>query len=192
MWDKFGRIAWNPFHLQTLRETFHTVNPCDPVSTRGWFLPCGFVNKFLIWGRKNGGCTDIFRSCAYQDWVCHVGVTMIRWSIFSCRIFLRTWLIKLSGGKAKLYSLSQGWRNASVAILPGFDLHAIYQGSWWQSLDANRCRAGCLMCVTISWKTKTSSFHSELSLAFRDSQSACTFRALGRYSTGIAFCLLIR
>ena len=99
MWDKFGRIAWNPFHLQTLRETFHTVNPCDPVSTTGWFLPCGFVNKFLIWGRKNGGCTDIFRSCAYQDWVCHVGVTMIRWSIFSCRIFLKPDLSSWVGGK---------------------------------------------------------------------------------------------
>ena len=46
-------------------------------------------------------------------------------------------------------------------------------------------------CVLpISWKTETSSFHSELFLAFRDSQSACTFRALGRCSADIAICLL--
>ena len=85
MWDKFGSIAWNSFHLQTLAETFDTTNLSDSVSTRVWFFPCGFVKTFLIWGRRNGGSTDIFRSCAYQGWVCHMGITMIRWYIFSWR-----------------------------------------------------------------------------------------------------------
>ena len=130
MWDRFGSIAWNTFDLWTLPETFYTANLSDPVSTRGWFLPSGFVNKFLMWGRRNGGRTDIFRSCACQGWICHVGgVTMIRWSIFSWRIFLRTWLVKLNGGKTKLYSLSQGWRNTSVAVLPESGFHSKYWGS---------------------------------------------------------------
>ena len=81
---------------------------------------------------------------------------MIILSIFSSRVFLRTRLIKLNGGKAKPYSLSQGSRNASVAILPGSDFYAMYRGSWWYSLDANRSRVGCPMCVTISWKTEAS------------------------------------
>ena len=115
-----------------------------------------------------------------------------RWSIFSLRIFLRTRFIKLNGGKAKPCSLlPQGCRNASVAMLTRSGFHAIYRGNWWQSfLDANRSRVGCPICAAISWKTKTCSFHSEFSLAFRDSQSACTFRALERYSADITICLL--
>ena len=120
------------------------------------------------------------------------GCHYIRWFIFSWRIFLKTRLNMLNGGKEKLYSPSQGWRNASVAMRPGSGFHAMSQGSWWQSLNANRSRFGCPICVTISWKTETSSFHSELPLAFLDSQSACTFRALGRYSADIAICLLRR
>ena len=51
-----------------------------------------------------------FRSCRYQGWGCHLGVTMIRWYIHSSRIFLRTRLIKLNGRNAKPYYLSQGCR----------------------------------------------------------------------------------
>ena len=137
-------------------------------------------------------CTDVFRSCSYQCWICHAGVTLIRWYIFSLRFFLRARLIKLNGGKAKPYSLPQGWRNASVAILPKSGFHAMYQGSWLQNLDANRSRVVCPTYVAISQKTGASRFHSELVSTFRDSQSACSFRALGRYSSEIAICLLRR
>ena len=117
-------------------------------------------------------------------------VTMIRWSIFSLRILLRTRPIKLNGGKLKPYSLSQRCRNSSFAIMPGSGFHAMYRGSWWHSPDVNRSRAGCSMCVAISWKTEISSFHPELPLAFHDSHSPCTFRALERYSADSAICLL--
>ena len=36
-----------------------------------------YVNKFLNWDGRNGGCTDIVGSCAYQGWVCHANVTMV-------------------------------------------------------------------------------------------------------------------
>ena len=36
-----------------------------------------YVDKFLNWDGRNGGCTDIVRSCAYQGWVCHANVTMV-------------------------------------------------------------------------------------------------------------------
>ena len=83
---------------------------------------------------------------------------MIRWSIFSLRIFLRTRIIKLNGGEAKLYSQSQECRNASVVILSKSGFHAMYRGSWWQRLDVNRSRVGSVLCVTVSCKTEASSF----------------------------------
>ena len=127
MWHKLGSIAWNPWNSST------------PLISVILFVLEGsfFVVNFL-----NSGCTDIFRSCAYQGWVCHVRVTMIRWLIFFFRIFLRTWLNRMKGGKAKLFSLSQGCCNTSIAILPGSGPCAMYRGSWWQSLDASRSRVG--------------------------------------------------
>lgn len=48
-------------------------------------------------------------------------------------------------------------------------------------------------CVLQSYqKTETFNFHSELSLAFCDSLSACTLRTLVRYSTDITACLLTK
>ena len=58
MWDKFGSIVWNFFNFQTFPQTFHNSNLSDPVSSREQFLPRGFVNKFLNWGRRNDCCTD--------------------------------------------------------------------------------------------------------------------------------------
>ena len=171
---------------------FYIAILSDLTSTRRWIFLCEFVNKFFTWGRRNGGYIDIFRICAYQGWVCHVGVTMIRWSVFFLKILVRTRLIKLHGGKAKSYSLFKGSRNISIAILPRSGFNAMYHGRWWHSLDANRSRIGCPMCVLISWKSETSSLHSELSLAFRYSVSACTFRAPRRYSTDSGICLLRR
>ena len=77
IWDKIGSIAWNYFHLQTFPETFHIANLSDFASTNEWLFPCGFVNNFIIWCRRNRGCTDIFESWVYQGWVCRVGFTII-------------------------------------------------------------------------------------------------------------------
>ena len=63
-----------------------------------FFFPSGFVTRFLIWDRKNSGCTDICRSFTYQGWVCHVGVTTI-WSIFSLRILEPVQCIKEIGDR---------------------------------------------------------------------------------------------
>ena len=55
----------------------------------------------------------------------------------------------------------------------------------WKLVAESGCKqiqSWLVMCITISWKTEISSFHSELCLAFRDSHSACTFRVQGRYS----------
>ena len=49
----------------------------------------------------------------------------------------------------------------------------------WKLVAESGCKqiqSWLVMCITISWKTEISSFHSELCLAFRDSKSACTFK----------------
>ena len=184
MWDQLDSTTWNSFHLQTFPETFYTADLSDLFSTRRWFLPCGFVKKFLIRGRRNVGCTDIFRSCAYHGWACRVGVTMIKWFIFSLRIFLRTLLIKLDRRKAKLYSLSQGCRNTTLAILPRSDFHAMYRESW--SLDANKLRV--VPCILQSLG-KLKHLFSKLNCPWLCPD---TFRAPGRYSADISICLLRR
>ena len=82
--------------------------------------------------------------------IMHADVTMIRWSIFSLRILLRTCPVKLNGGIAKPYSLSQWYRNA---ILPRSGFHAMYRGSWWHSLGINRSILNC------PWRFATPSLH---------------------------------
>ena len=92
--------------------------------------------------------------------------------------------------KSETVLQSQECRNASVVILSKSGFHAMYRGSWWQSLDANRSRVGCPLCVATSCKTEASSFHSELLLVFPESQSLCIFRALRRYFADIIICLM--
>ena len=135
-------------------------------------------------------CTDVFRRCVYKDWVWCTGVTMMRWSTFSWKVFLRIQLIKRNKGKAKPYFLSQRYKKASVAILPRSCYHAIYWGSWWRSLDTDL--EPVVPCVAISWKIKTFVFQFEWSLELRDSQSMWTFRAMRRYSADSVICLLRR
>ena len=134
MWDKLGSIAWNSFHWQTFPETFHTANLSDLVSTRVLeddFSPEDLLTYFLS-EAEDMVAAQTFLEVVHT--ICHVGATIIRWSIFSSRIFLRNRLLKLKGGKPKPYSLSQGYRNASVTILLGSGFHAMYRGSSGQSL----------------------------------------------------------
>ena len=95
MWDKLGSIAWNSFHLQTFPGTFHTANLSDLVSTWGYFFPCGFVNTFFTWGRRDDGCIDIFR-------IVHTRVEFTMW--------VSLWLDVLSflWGSCSEHDLSNG------------------------------------------------------------------------------------
>ena len=70
---------------------------------------------------------------AYEGWVCHASVTIIRWSIFFSE---SSFLMK--GENAILYSQSQGCWNASVSLLPSLvSMHCIVEvgGGIWMQTD---------------------------------------------------------
>ena len=121
MQHKLGYTAWNFFNCEIFPKTFHIVNLSDLLSTRAWFFPYRFNNKFFNWRNDglNDGCTNILRSCPCQGYVIHVSVTIISWSTFSSSIFLRIRFINLNGRKTKLCSLPQRCRNAT------------FRESWW-------------------------------------------------------------
>ena len=72
--------------------------------------------------------------------------------------------------------------NGNVATLRGSNCQAIYGGSWWQSLEANRSNNGFTKWLQICLKTVGQSFHPLLSWKFRDAQSAVWLLRLGIYS----------
>ena len=80
---------------------------------------CRFVNKYLIWGRKIGGGTDILRNFAYQDWIWHVGVTMIRWPIFFWQSSLEHDLTSWMKEKRNRISRPKDARTHLVLYSPG-------------------------------------------------------------------------
>ena len=86
----------------------------------GSFFPVDLLTHFL---------NEAEEMVALQTFSESVSVTMIRLFFFSSRIFLRTQIIKLNGGKEKPYSLLQGCRNASFTILPWSSFQAMHRGS---------------------------------------------------------------
>ena len=115
-----------------------------------------------------------------HGWVIQRGTTKTA-SARSLRIFCRTLLTKLKGGKAynSEYRL-QSSKKQSIATAWGSGCHAQYGFNWWFSLDANKSMESLPHEVQCVRNSLGLSCHSVESLNTLEAVSASTLRTPGQ------------
>ena len=126
----------------------------------------------------------IFDRIGYHYWLSQAGLTMMM-LIWSFLTFFNTLpIIENSGKPYGNWYLQSCW-NAHIARLWGYGRQAMYRGSWFQSLKANRSKTVWKKCL----KATGQNSHLLLLRKFRDLQSAIWFLRLGIYSA--AKCIFV-
>ena len=175
-------LRWNSLVKETSPDSSHATRGSRWSTTSGCCWWCGPIRRSGEFGRIRGCAMTSWSRRENQGWAGHRGVTRTRDGTCCLSSFARQRPIRQNGGNAYPCRSRQSWAKASVATASGSGLQLKYRRSWWFVRLANR---SVWLGRNTSWRAENTlgcSCQSLESLKWRDSKSAATFIAPGKYS----------